>query len=337
MKRLLIASLLVVCVLMPVFATGSGERDWPIRNITTVVSSGAGGGTDLGNRAMGAAMEGFLGTRISVVNNPAGGGGAAADQVFSAPHDGYMWLGFFEGIFSNAVIGSHHGTSNDWDYFILGGTPGLMSVAADSPYQSAADVINAMKANPGNIRLACSSVGTIWDIKSSLLAEAADVEYRYMPYQGSNPSILALIAGEVDVIITGLGEQVEFLQANRLRPLAMIELYGMRVPGYNHEVPPITNTVPGMARFLPVDQTIGFAIPANTPDNVKARITDAFVRALETPSLRQYTENYYVTISGAHGAASKEIARKMESTLGWVLYEKGVAQNSPASFGIPRP
>jgi len=115
MKRFFVLTIVFVCL----FAlTACRDREWPTRNITIVVSAGAGGGTDLGNRTLGAAMEEFLGTGINVVNNTGGGGGAAAEQVFSARHDGYMWLGFFEGIFSNAVLGTHHGNSEHWDYFI---------------------------------------------------------------------------------------------------------------------------------------------------------------------------------------------------------------------------
>ena len=335
MKKLLqFSAILLMCLLALSACQGKG---WPSRTITIVVSSGAGGGTDLGNRAIGAAMEGILGAKISVVNNNAGGGGAAADQVFSAKHDGYMWLGFFEGIFSNAPMGAHPGTSKDWDYFLLGGTPGLMSVAENSRFKSAADVIDAMKKDPGNIRLACSSTGTIWDIKSTLLAEAAGVEYKYMPYQGSNPSILALIAGEVDVIITGLGEQVEFLEARKITPIAMIELYGMKVPGFDNEIPSVCDAAPEMKKFLPINQTIGFAIPADTPADVKNKISDAFAKAMETPTIKDYCNVKFVAPSGARGTEAKDIAKKMESTLGWILFDKGVAPTSPEKFGIPRP
>ncbi|MCL2374173.1 MAG: tripartite tricarboxylate transporter substrate binding protein [Treponema sp.] len=335
MKKGLVVFVLIFFVALSAFARG--DREWPSRPITIVVSAGAGGGTDLGNRALAAAMEDYLGARITVVNNTGGGGGAAAHQVFSAPHDGYMWLGFFEGIFSNAVMGTHHGTSNDWDYFILGGTPGIMSVAPGSPFQTAGDVIAAMRNNPGSIRLAASSAGTIWDIKSSLMAQAAGVEYTFIPYPGSNPSILALIAGEVDVIITGLGEQVDFLEAHRLTPLAMIELEGMRVPGFDHVVPSILNYVPAMAEVLPIHQTIGFAVPRGVPQEVRSSIAEAFSRAMRSEGIRNYTQNFFIAPSGAYGAASLDVAHRMESTLGWIMYDRGVGTVSPAALGIPRP
>ncbi len=339
MKRRILSITLAVAMLVVAVIGFSGcqkKAEWPTKPITIVVSSSAGGGTDLGNRALAAAMEGELGQKINVVNVPAGGGGAAANQVFSAPHDGYNLIGFFEGIFSFAAMNAHESTTKDWEYFILGGTPGVLSVAADSPWNSVEDVIQAMKDKPGEIRLANSSVGCIWDIKAALLQKASGIEYKFVPYQGSNPSILALLNGEVDVIITGVGEQSEFLAAKKIKPLAMIELNDMDVPGYKN-VPSITKAVPAMKDYLPLDQTIGFAVPADAPKEVIAKLDAAFKKAIESEGIKKYAETGHLKISGASGEKAKEIGKKMESTLSWILFDKGVAQNSPEKYGIPRP
>ncbi|MDK2801090.1 MAG: putative tricarboxylic transport rane protein [Clostridiales bacterium] len=338
MKRKILCSILIVVMLVSftVSFTGCQKNTWPNKPINLVVSSSAGGGTDLGNRALAAALEKELGQKITVVNVPAGGGGAAANQVFSAPHDGYNLLGFFEGIFSFAVMNAHKSTTKDWEYFILGGTPGVLSVRADSPWNSVEDVIKAMKDKPGEIKLANSSVGCIWDIKAALLKEAAGLDYKFMPYQGSNPSILALLSGEVDVVITGVGEQAEFLEAKKLKPLAMIELEDHDVPGYKG-VPSITKAVPAMKDVLPLDQTIGFAVPSDVPKEVLDKLDAAFKKAIQSEEVQKYAKTKFVRISGKSGADAKEIGKKMESIMSWILYDKKVAPKSPEEFGIARP
>lgn len=338
MNRKIMSVILVVAMLVTMAFSFSWcqQKKWPEKPITIVVSSTAGGGTDLGNRVLGAAMEKELGQKINVINIPAGGGGAAAHQVFSAPHDGYNLLGFFEGIFSFAVMNAHNSTTKDWEYFLLGGTPGVMSVRADSPYNSVEDVIMAMKDKPGQIKLANSSVGCIWDIKAALLKNAAGIDYKYMPYQGSNPSILACLSGEVDVIITGLGEQAEFLAAKKLKPLAMIELEDMDVPGYT-KVPSITKAVPKMKDVLPLNQTIGFAVPADAPKEVIATLDAAFKKAVQSEEVKKYAKDKYLVIAGSSGVEMKEIAKNMEATLSWILYDNGVAPKSPEEFKIARP
>lgn len=338
-----ITSISLICAMLFVMVlsfTGCQSEDeaikWPEKPITIVVSSSAGGGTDLGNRAMAAALEDELGQKVNVINVPAGGGGAAANQVFTADHDGYTLLGFFEGIFSFAAMNAHDSTTADWDYHILGGTPGVLSVAADSPWDSVEDVLQAMKDKPGEIKLANSSVGCIWDIKAALLEKAADIDYKFVPYQGSNPSILAMLSGEVDVVITGVGEQAEFLEAKKLKPLAMIELEDMDVPGYEN-VPSITKAVPEMKDSLPLDQTIGFAIPADAPEEVKEKLASAFKAILDSKAVEDYAEIGHLKIAGTAGEEAKATGKKMESTLSWILFDKGVAPNNPEDFGIERP
>lgn len=338
MKRRVLSAILAAALLVTVaFGLGGCQtKKWPEKPITIVVASAAGGGTDLGNRAMAAVMEKELGQKVNVINVPAGGGGAAANQVWSAPHDGYTLIGFFEGIFNFAVMNAHNSTVKDWEYFLLGGTPGILSVRADSPYNSVEDVIKAMKDKPGQIKLANSSVGCIWDIKAALLRKAAGIEYKFMPYQGSNPSILACLSGEVDVIITGVGEQAEFLAAKKLKPLAMIELEDMDVPGYA-KVPSITKAVPAMKDVLPLNQTIGFAAPSDVPKEVITALDAAFKKAIASEEVKKYAKDKYLVIAGKSGAEMKEIAKNMESTTSWILFDNKVAPKSPEEFKIPRP
>lgn len=335
----IIAVVVLSLFLLAVVGCGTNKTEapkWPSGPISLIVFSAAGGGTDLANRALAAAMEKDLG-KISVVNMPGGSGGVAANHVFSREKDGYNWLGMSEGILPVAVLGAHPTTSKDWEYFMLGGTPGVISVRADSPFQSVEDVLKAMKEKPGQVKLAASQAGCIWHIKAILLGQAAKVEYKFMPYQGSNPSILAALSGEIDVVITGLGEQAEFLAAKKLRPLAMVELEDYdKVPGWG-KVPAIVKTVPDMKKHLPVDQFVGFALPANTPKEILGKVEASFKKAVQSEDVKKYAETKYVKISGLSGKEAKAVAEKMERIFSWALWDLKMATKSPEEFKIPRP
>jgi len=332
--RFFALTLVSALLLMNISGCSSKEEKWPTRPMTIVVFSAAGGGTDLACRALAAVMEKDLGQKINVVNMPATG--AAPLHVMKEKHDGHTLLGLSEGMFPAAVVGAHESTSKDWEYFFLGGTPAVMSVRADSPYKTVEDVLNDMKARPGEVKLANSIVGCIWDIKAALLQQAADIKYKFMPYQGSNPSILAALSGEVDVVITGVGEQAEFLASKKLRPLAMIELEDMDVPGYQG-VPSIVKTVPGMKDKLPVNQVVGFAVPSDVPKEVLTKLEESFKKAVQSEDIKKYAETAHLKIVGMCGKEAKDYVKKMESLFSWILYEKGVAKKSPEEFGIPKP
>ena len=97
----------------------------------------------------------------------------------------------------------------------------------------------------------------------------------------------------------------------------MIELNDMDVPGYKN-VPSITKAVPAMKDYLPLDQTIGFAVPADAPKEVIAKLDAAFKKAIESEGNKKYAETGHLKISVASGEKAKEIGKKMESTLSWI-------------------
>lgn len=335
MKRLL--SIALVLVLLCTLPLSAFAADYPARDINMIIFSAAGGGTDLANRALAAEMSKTLGVNIPASNMEGASGGVAATYVQAKPHDGYNLLGISEGLFPLAVLNCAQYTFEDWEYFILGGTPGLISVSVDSPYQTVEEVVEAMKANPGKITLANSQVGCIWDIKAALFKQATGVEYQFMAYQGSNPSILACLNGEVDVIITGYGEQSEYLKAGKLRPLAVMEQEGAEIAGVGY-VESVVKAIPELDGVIgSVGQSVGFAVPSDAGEDVIAALTEAFLAALESDSVKEYCETKYLTMTGLVGDEAKAVAADMESVFSWLLYENGVAPISPEEFNIPKP
>lgn len=335
MKRLL--SIALVLVLLFALAPSVFAADYPARDINMIIFSAAGGGTDLANRALAAEMAKTLGVNVPASNMEGASGGVAANYVQGKAHDGYNLLGISEGLFPLAVLNCAEFTHGDWEYFILGGTPGLISVSVDSPYQTVEEVVEAMKANPGKITLANSQVGCIWDIKAALFKQATGVEYQFMAYQGSNPSILACLNGEVDVIITGYGEQSEYLKAGKLRPLAVMEQEGAEIAGVGY-VESVVKAIPELDGVIgSVGQSVGFAVPSDVGEDVLAALTEAFQAALESDSVKEYCETKYLTMTGLVGEEAKAVAADMESVFSWLLYENGVATISPEEFDIPKP
>ncbi len=333
MRKAMLGMGLVVCLLA---MTTASAGQWPSRAVTIGVASAAGGGTDLANRLLASVMEQDLGGKINVVNMPGASGGVAANFAWQGKHEGYNWTGISESHVALGVLGAHPTTTKDWEFFLFGGTPGTMSVREDSPYKTAADVIKAMKDKPGQIKLAASQAGCIWHIKAVLLSQTAGVDFKFIPYQGSNPSILACLAGEVDVIITGMGEQSEYLAAKKLRPLAMIEREKWDVPSYK-DVPTIVDTVPGMKEKLPLDQFVGFVIPADTPKDVLEKVAASFKKACAGDKAKEYAKNKFLNIKGLTGAEAKKVAEGHERVFSWLLYDLKLAPEDPAKLGIPKP
>jgi tripartite-type tricarboxylate transporter receptor subunit TctC len=311
--------------------------NWPGRRpIYLAVFASPGGATDISNRTIAAVMEQEIGTTISTLNMAGAQGGAAAAYAWNAPRNGRTWYGTAEGSLSLAVRGAHTATAKDWSYFIIGGTPGVLSVPAGSPYRSVAELLEAVRTQPGRIRIATSISGSAWHVQYLMLAKAAGLNFQWVQYQGSHPSQVAALSGEVDVVLTGLGEQAEFLRAGRLRALATMQAEGLEIEGVGY-VPPITDQVPPMAAYLPLQQFTGFALPTDTPASILQRIDAAFHTAMASEPLAQYARQGYVSLLGLSGEQARAFVETQERVFAWALHEQELTVYSPADFGIARP
>ena len=329
--------LLIGLVLLLTMVTGVYAADFPKQNITLAVVWGAGGGTDTCNRIIAAEMQKFLGVNINVINKTGGVGGSVGMMYgYSRPHDGYTLTGLSESNVTAGVQGGWDKNFNVWDVFIVGGSPDIISVTPNSPYQSLKDLIEAAKSNPGSIKAGASAAGSIHHLNLLALENGSGAKFNFIPYNGSAPSQNAAMAGEVSVVVTSLAEQQQLLRGGKLRPLAMLIPEPFEVEGLG-KIPSSFDSYPGLSKYLPISQAIGFAIPADVPEDRKAVLVDAFNKAMATDKVKSWAKENYYLLSGKTGAESRKVFDALQSNFAWTLWELKAAKVDPASLGIPKP
>jgi tripartite-type tricarboxylate transporter receptor subunit TctC len=334
-RELLIVILVGVALLPLARLLPSSAGNWPQRPIELVVFTGPGGGLDMACRILGAAMSEELDAEIRVSNMTGGRGGVAAQYVHGRQHDGYRWLGFSEALLSLAARGSHHTTAEDWHPFIFAGSPGIISVPSHSAIRSYAELMTAIREHPGRLTISASGRGSIWHLRTEMLRARANLDVRYIPYDGSGPSQVAALSGEVDLVHTALAEQIGLIRSGHLRPLVAVELEGID-PGDGTHIPPITAFVPELAAHLPLPQWLGFQLPKGTPAEVLAAIDTAFHAALVSPKVRAFVERNHYHVYGFSGVQARTMIQRSEKLVNWLLYDLGLVERSPADFGIAR-
>lgn len=329
--------LLIGLVLLLTMVTGVYAADFPKQNITLAVVWGAGGGTDTCNRIIAAEMQQFLGVNINVINKTGGVGGSVGMMYgYSRPHDGYTLTGLSESNVTAGVQGGWDKNFNVWDVFIVGGSPDIISVTPNSPYQSLKDLIEASKSKPGSIKAGASAAGSIHHLNLLALENGSGAKFNFIPYNGSAPSQNAAMAGEVSVVVTSLAEQQQLLRGGKLRPLAMLIPEPFEVEGLG-AIPSSFDSYPGLSKYLPISQAIGFAIPADVPADRKAVLVDAFNKAMATDKVKSWAKENYYLLSGKTGAESRKVFDALQSNFAWTLWELKAAKVDPASLGIPKP
>ena len=333
MKKVLIFCLVVLLAI----TTGAFAKDFPKRDITNVVVWSAGGGTDTCNRIISAEMAKFLGVNVNVINKTGGvGGSVGMSFAYKRPADGYTLCGLSESCVTAGVQGGWKQKMGVWDYFIVGGSPDVISVTPDTPYKNLGDLIEAAKKSPGTIKASASAAGSIHHLNLLAVEDGSGAKFSFIPYKGSAPSQNAAMAGEVSVVVTSLAEQQQLLRGGKLRPLAMLIPDAFEVEGLGM-IPSAFKSYPNLSKYLPISQAIGFAVRADAPDDVKAVLVDAFKKAIATDKLKTWAKENYYLLSGKTGAEAKAEFDALESNFAWTLWELKAAKVDPASLGIPKP
>ncbi|WP_018698263.1 tripartite tricarboxylate transporter substrate binding protein [Amorphus coralli] len=317
-------------------AAPAAAQEYPYRDITDVVVWGAGGGTDSINRMIMAEMEKELPVSISVTNQTGGVAGSnGMVYVLNQPADGYTLAGISESNVTASVQGGWDKTFDAWYPFIVGGSPDLISVSADAPYKTLEELIDAAKAKPGTIPAAASGSGSIHHLNLLALEDGTGATFKFVPYGGSGPAQEAAVAGEVQVIVTSLAEQQGLIKGGKIRPLAMLTPDAATIDGT--EIPSAFAAYPGLDKYLPLKQAIGFAVLADAPDDAKKTLTEAFKKAMQADAVQSWAKDNYYDLSGLAGDEASAVFANLESNFAWTLHELGAASVDPAKLGIPKP
>lgn len=102
-------------------------------------------------------------------------------------------------------------------------------------------------------------------------------------------------------------------------------------------IPAITKAIPAIAKYLPLQQWLGFKVPTDTPADVKAKLMSAFKAAMANPDMTKFAADQIAVIFNKTGVEAKAMAQKSESNLCWILFDLGKTTFSPADRGIARP
>ena len=311
-------------------------QEYPYRDISTVVVWGAGGGTDSINRMIMAEMEKELPVNVTVTNTTGGVAGSnGMTYVLNQPADGYTLAGISESNVTAAVQGGWDKKFDVWHPFIVGGSPDLISVTANSEYDSLEALIEAAKKDPGSITAAASGAGSIHHLNLLALENGTGAKFKFVPYGGSGPAQEAAVAGEVQVIVTSLAEQQGLIKGGQIKPLAMLVPEKGDLEGT--EIPSAFDNYADLSKYLPLKQAIGFAVLADAPDEAKKVLEEAFAKAMQSETVKEWAASNYYDLSGLAGAEAAAQFAKLESNFAWTLKELDSAAVDPAELGIPKP
>ncbi|MGB8434506.1 MAG: tripartite tricarboxylate transporter substrate binding protein [Burkholderiales bacterium] len=314
---------------------------WPDRAITAVVMYAAGGGTDVVLRQLAGEMAKSVGWDVNVINKPGGVGAVATSFVLGKPADGYWWLGAANfNKFVRVMGGSDSVAWTDWQFYQAANSLASWSVRTESPFKSFEEVVAYAKKNPGKLTISTSGTGGIWHELAAIIAQAAGINIRYVPYKGGKPATLAGLQGETDIAGGGVHEHIEFIRAGKLRCLQQTGAKDITVEGVG-VLPSVGNFLPALKPALPVGGNYNIVLRRDTPLEILREVEKVFVAAVKAPGFQEMAKKRYFDIDIRTGEAADRRAAQLEvltaATFAEVKDQLGKTPKSAAELGLPTP
>jgi tripartite-type tricarboxylate transporter receptor subunit TctC len=324
---LLIGALLA----LPVHAQG-----WkPSKPVTIIVPWAAGGSTDQVTRVTAAELEKHLGQKVVIVNQPGASGSIGTKSALEAAKDGYTWTaGAAQDLGVYRALGMLETNLADWHLFLSVANVPLVGVNPATAYKSMKDLLDAMKAKPGQITVATAGVTSGGHNAMEAIARATGVTYRHVTYDGGNPAVVATVSGETQVTTQLAVEQAEMIRGKRIRPLAVVAEKGLELEGHG-AIEPITNTVPGMK--IPTNY-FGIFVPKGVPPEVAATLDRVWGdHIMRSDALKKYATSRGALFAPLSGQDAQKAAMPAVQANAWLLHAGGKTKVSPDTVGIPKP
>lgn len=333
--RTFLKSLLAAAAGLTLAGAAQAQYWKPTRPINLIVPWAAGGSTDQVTRVAAAELEKALGQTIVVVNQPGASGAIGTKSAFDAPRDGYTWTaGAAQDLGTYETLGSLKARISDWNLYLNVANVQVIGVNPKTPYQNAKELLDAMKAKPGQISVATAGVTSAGHNAMELISKVTGVKYRHVTYDGGNPAVVATVAGEADVTTQLAVEQADMIRGKRLRPLATVSDKALVLEGYG-TIPPLSATLPG---FSAPTNYFGIFIPKGVPDEVIKTLDKIWANQIvHSEALKKYAASRGALFAPQYGEAAQKAVFPAIQANAWLLFDGGKAKVSPDTVGIPRP
>ncbi len=331
--RTFIVIALSVLLALPLSAAADTWK--PTKPIKLIVPWGAGGSTDQVTRVCAGELEKPLGQTIVVVNQPGASGSIGTKNTLDAPRDGYTWTsGAAKDLGTYQILGMIDTNIRDWHLFLNISLPQVVAVQASSPYKDFGDLLAAFKKDPGQVKVSSAGINSAGHSGIETIRKYTGISYKHITYDGGNPAVIAVVAGEAEVVTQLSSEETDMLKAGKLRALAVLDNNPLNIQGYG-TVPPITNWIP---EFQGAPIYFGIFIPKGVPSDMVQTLGNLWDSVImKSEKLKKYAAGRGAVFAPSWGEEAQKRAFPKIQEDAWLKWDSGKAKVKPDTVGIPKP
>ena len=281
MIRVACASLFATLVALPALPAVAADK-YPEKPIRILIPFAPGGGTDVLARAVSDKLTEALGASIIIDNRPGAGGTLGTALVARAAPDGYMFL------FTSASYTFAPNFYRDLPYdpvkdfkpvTMFGSSPNVLAVHPSLPVKSVKEFLALARKRPGDIYYGSAGRGSNIHLTTALFLYMAKINLTQVPYKGGGPAQIALMSGEVQMLLPSISSALPCVKSGRMRALGVTSK--KRAPLLPN-VPTIDESgVPGYVK----SGWYALFAPAAVPEPIINRVYEAVSKVLKDPEI----------------------------------------------------
>lgn len=313
--------LLVAGLLLALSASLARAEEFPSREVRIFVPYPAGGGVDVVTRTLGEELSKLWSKPVVIENRPGAGGTIASRAVATSQPDGHTLIMVASGHATNPFMypSLPYDTFKDFTSIsLIGSSPNILLVKADSPFRSLADVLAQARAKPDTLNYGMAGVGTSTHLAGELLKSMARIDIRVVAYRGGGPALNDLLGGHIPLSINNMPEAIGQIASGTVRALGVTT--ATRSP-FLPDVPTLAEAgVPGY------DSSVWWALigPGGMPREVVTKIASDCIAVLKTEAMRERLKKIGATPEGSTPEALDQLARSEYEKWGPIIKAAGI-------------
>ena len=290
-------------------APSAWAQAFPSKPIKIVIPFAAGGTADPLARMLTESISKRTGAAFVIESKPGAGGNVGNQAVATAEKDGYTVL---LGANNNFVVNQFlfpKGSVEPLEAFslisVLVDQPQVVYVKADMPMQSLKNLIEYVKARPGQVNYASPGAGSAPHLAGEMLSQQFDLKMVHVPYKGGAPAITAMLAGEVQLYMASLSVGKGQIDAGKLRALATTSSVRLSA------LPQVPTSKEAGAPEYRMTNWWALAAPKGTPPAALAWIQKEFSQSLREPEIAKRLEDLgFVVLGGSAEQFEERVKRE---------------------------
>ena len=307
---------------LSVLAVAPAMAQYPDHAINLIVPWAAGGGTDATGRIVATLLEKELGQPINVINRTGGGGIVGHTEIAYSPADGYTLGVITTELSMYHWIGTSPLNYSNYDALALfNADPEAVYVRTDGPDIDA--LLDEIRANPGSIKASGANLGGMAHLGWAGVLTTNGIDPAaapWVPSEGASASLQLLASGAISVVTTTMPDAQPMVDAGEVKPLLVAA--EARVAS----APDVPTAEEALGNKWAAYAWRGIAAPKGLPEDVKARLTEALDKVINSDEFKEFMAQRKFGIDYRGAAGFEAFMKGADESIGQALQAVGLAQ-----------